>query len=104
LTNLSEYDILVVQTKLKACFQCGSGSVVEHLLAKEKVAGSIPVSRSPFFIQVATSPSGKARLCKSCTSGSNPLVASLRNVIDQSRFFLLCQDATHYATATQLFR
>ena len=25
---------------------CGSGSVVEHLLAKEKVAGSIPVSRS----------------------------------------------------------
>ncbi len=24
----------------------GSGSVVEHLLAKEKVAGSIPVSRS----------------------------------------------------------
>ena len=24
---------------------CGSGSVVEHLLAKEKVAGSIPVSR-----------------------------------------------------------
>jgi hypothetical protein len=57
----------------------------------------------PFFIQAATSPSGKARLCKSCTSGSNPLVASLRNVIDQSRFFLLYQDATHYATATQLF-
>jgi hypothetical protein len=27
---------------------CGSGSVVEHLLAKEKVAGSIPVSRSRF--------------------------------------------------------
>jgi hypothetical protein len=26
----------------------GSGSVVEHLLAKEKVAGSIPVSRSRF--------------------------------------------------------
>ncbi len=41
--------------------------MVEHLLAKEKVAGSIPVSRSPFS---ATSPSGKARLCKSCTSGS----------------------------------
>jgi hypothetical protein len=30
------------------CYEkcCGSGSVVEHLLAKEKVAGSIPVSRS----------------------------------------------------------
>ena len=25
---------------------CASGSVVEHLLAKEGVAGSIPVSRS----------------------------------------------------------
>src|SRR2546429_9360433 len=33
------------------------------------------------LIQMATSPSGKARLCKSCTSGSNPLVASLRHVI-----------------------
>src|SRR5947199_6787982 len=29
----------------------------------------------------ATSPSGKARLCKSCTSGSNPLVASQSDVI-----------------------
>ena len=28
---------------------CGSGSVVEHLLAKEKVTGSIPVSRSRFI-------------------------------------------------------
>ncbi len=27
----------------------GSGSVVEHLLAKEKVAGSNPVFRSIFF-------------------------------------------------------
>jgi hypothetical protein len=66
--------------------------VVEHLLAKEKVAGSIPVSRSPSWIErgMATSPSGKARLCKSCTSGSNPLVASLfkkRDWIDQITFF-----------------
>ncbi len=30
----------------KRTHNCGSGSVVEHLLAKEKVAGSIPVSRS----------------------------------------------------------
>jgi hypothetical protein len=29
---------------------CASGSVVEHLLAKEGVAGSIPVSRSRYFI------------------------------------------------------
>ena len=27
--------------------KCASGSAVEHLLAKEGVAGSIPVSRSP---------------------------------------------------------
>jgi hypothetical protein len=98
LTNSREYAILLVQTEVR--FRCGSGSVVEHLLAKEKVAGSIPVSRSHFY--PATSPSGKARLCKSCTSGSSPLVASQtnltepnevwrkkRNVIDcESRFSL----------------
>ena len=52
--------------------QCGSGSGVEHLLAKEKVAGSNPVSRSI----AATSPSGKARVCKTLITGSNPVVAS----------------------------
>ncbi len=31
--------------------KCASGSVVEHLLAKEGVAGSIPVSRSLFLIK-----------------------------------------------------
>ena len=35
----SEFNILL----------CASGSVVEHLLAKEGVAGSIPVSRSFYF-------------------------------------------------------
>jgi hypothetical protein len=34
--------------KYKPSDVCGSGSVVEHLLAKERVAGSIPVSR--FFL------------------------------------------------------
>ena len=29
---------------------CGSGSVVEHLLAKEKVAGSNPVFRSTIVV------------------------------------------------------
>ena len=83
LTKRREYDILITQTGLQKCNNVsvakgisGSGSVVEHLLAKEKVAGSIPVSRSP-YLNAATSPSGKARLCKSCTSGSSPLVASL---------------------------
>ena len=63
--------------------------MVEHFLAKEDVAGSNPVSRSPS----ATSPSGKARLCKSCISGSNPLVASRRDVFFyRVSFFVISQD------------
>ena len=42
LTKHHVYDILIMRKQ----DICGSGSVVEHLLAKEKVAGSIPVSRS----------------------------------------------------------
>ena len=34
-------------------FICASGSAVEHLLAKEGVAGSIPVSRSFFILRGA---------------------------------------------------
>ena len=34
--------------------QCASGSVVEHLLAKEGVAGSIPVSRFSYAIKMGT--------------------------------------------------
>ena len=74
--------------------------MVEHLLAKEKVAGSIPVSRSlPFQ---ATSPSGKARLCKSCISGSNPLVASQLDVIlfVGHVFFFRLDIGRPHATAT----
>ena len=37
-------NVLVRVTSYKV--QCASGSAVEHLLAKEGVAGSIPVSRS----------------------------------------------------------
>ncbi len=47
LTNPPWCDILLMQTQE----QCGSGSVVEHLLAKEKVAGSIPVSRSISYLE-----------------------------------------------------
>ena len=47
LTNRLRYDILQLRKQGKVS---GSGSVVEHLLAKEKVAGSIPVSRSPLLI------------------------------------------------------
>src|SRR5579884_655577 len=81
--------IALAQSILQHSHLCGSGSVVEHFLAKEDVAGSNPVSRSPS----ATSPSGKARLCKSCISGSNPLVASRRDVFSYHvSFFVISQD------------
>ena len=43
LTELSDY--VNIFLACDAHVQCASGSVVEHLLAKEGVAGSIPVSR-----------------------------------------------------------
>src|SRR5216683_5328874 len=54
------------------------------------------------YTYVATSPSGKARLCKSCISGSNPLVASQSDVIlfvGHVFFFRLVIGRPH-ATAT----
>ena len=47
LTSQNLYAILhhVLRRYLKKT-KCASGSVVEHLLAKERVAGSSPVSRS----------------------------------------------------------
>ena len=46
LTELSDYVNMFLACD--AHVQCASGSVVEHLLAKEGAAGSIPVSR--FFL------------------------------------------------------
>ena len=45
LTTLFSYSILLF-VRRKNILICASGSAVEHLLAKEGVAGSIPVSRS----------------------------------------------------------
>lgn len=55
--------------------------MVEHLLAKEKVASSSLAARSFFYREdfqpgMATWPSGKARVCKTLIIGSNPIVAS----------------------------
>ena len=52
--------------------------MVARLLAKEKVAGSNPVFRSKTFRSPAraTWPSGKAGVCKTPITGSNPVVAS----------------------------
>ncbi len=41
-----------VQVPLRAPYCCGSGSGVEHRLAKARVAGSNPVFRSIFFTHV----------------------------------------------------
>jgi hypothetical protein len=54
----------------------GNSSVVERNLAKVDVAGPSPVSRST-FVYTATSPSGKAKVCKIFIPGSNPGVASI---------------------------
>ena len=53
MTDTTSYDnisIVVRQTNHNNG-KCASGSAVEHLLAKEGVAGSIPVSRS-YFLEV----------------------------------------------------
>ena len=52
----------------------GVVQLVERLLAKEKVVGSSPIARS-FFV-TASWPSGKARVCKTLITGSNPVDAS----------------------------
>ncbi len=51
LTIINSYDNIstVGAVSIDSYILCASGSVVEHLLAKEGVAGSIPVSRF-FFI------------------------------------------------------
>jgi hypothetical protein len=70
---------------------CGSGSVVEHLLAKERVAGSNPVFRSrglsretdgqvslPIrFLSGRRGQVVKAGVCKTPIAGSIPAVASI---------------------------
>ena len=53
----------------------GVVQLVERLLAKEKVVGSSPIARSYYQLIVATWPSGKARVCKTLITGSNPVVA-----------------------------
>ena len=52
----------------------GVVQLVERLLAKEKVVGSSPIARSYYYM--ASWPSGKARVCKTLITGSNPVDAS----------------------------
>lgn len=68
---------------MEALVLCGRSSVVERLLAKEKATSSNLVARSGKvgrlyacrFLLLATWPSGKAEVCKTFITGSNPVVA-----------------------------
>ena len=89
--------IIVNVDRKKACDQqkkkefAGIVQLVEHLLAKEKVASSSLAARSFFYREkssvMATWPSGKARVCKTLIIGSNPIVASEN--LSAERFFRL---------------
>ncbi len=72
---------------------CGRSTVVVRLLAKEKVVGSNPIARSNMedcrletiqsailIVYMASWPSGKARVCKTLITGSNPVDASKKRV------------------------
>jgi hypothetical protein len=88
---------------------CGRGSVVERLLAKEKVVGSNPIARSElriadcglsisnpqFIIKLVTAswPSGKARVCKTLITGSNPVDASEKTGL-LARLLVFSQQST----------
>ena len=74
LTKPGEDAILWALNKLGDLNFAGIVQLVEHLLAKEKVTSSSLVARSDF--KMATWPSGKARVCKTLITGSNPVVAS----------------------------
>ena len=96
--------------------QADMAQLVEHNLAKVGVAGSSPVVRSiacrePVLLESALFisakwPSGKAEACKAFTPGSNPGVASIRNL--KARFFTqpfhwirtLCQKQQNELIAT----
>ena len=75
LTPIGEYGIIhiVVSDTEQTTLKCASGSAVEHLLAKEGVAGSIPVSR--FFYCKRASPSEIPFFAIEKRSFSNPLIA-----------------------------
>ena len=60
--------------------KCASGSAVEHLLAKERVAGSIPVSRSFFYVRLNDADRVRHRISSSRSTARAPIrnVAVLR--------------------------
>jgi hypothetical protein len=64
----------------------GVVQLVECLLAKEKVVGSSPIARS-HYLNTASWPSGKARVCKTLITGSIPVDASVKSGQDLLFFF-----------------
>ena len=59
---------------------CGCSSVVERLLAKEKVESSNLFARSIFLIAWRRGQAGKAKVCKTLITGSSPVDASKKRL------------------------
>ena len=94
LTELSDY--VNIFLTCDAHVQCASGSVVEHLLAKEGVAGSIPVSR--FFNAKKQHPK---RVLFFALNEPNPGLEGSKSRLP-ARSLLLQSRVIHRMTATRL--
>ena len=95
LTELSDY--VNIFLACDAHVQCASGSVVEHLLAKEGAAGSIPVSRF-FFCNKMGTLTGAHFYCK---IEPNPGLEGSRSRLP-ARSLLLLRRGVHWTPATRL--
>ena len=94
LTELSDY--VNIFLTCDAHVQCASGSVVEHLLAKEGAAGSIPVSR--FFNAKKQHPK---RVLFFALNEPNPGLEGSKSRLP-ARSLLLQSRVIHRMTATRL--
>ena len=94
LTKTKGYSIIFLACETQ---QCASGSVVEHLLAKEGAAGSIPVSRFFFCKKMGTLIG--IHFC--CKIEPNPgLEGSMSRL--PARSLLLLRRGVHWTPATRL--
>jgi hypothetical protein len=87
--QVSPVRVWVLALAIMAKLTSGCSSAVERLLAKEKVVSSNLIARSCFYRQapesllvlfMATWPSGKAEVCKTFITGSNPVVAFITSI------------------------
>ena len=94
LTKTKGYSIIFLACETQ---QCASGSVVEHLLAKEGAAGSIPVSRFFFCKKMGTLIG--IHFC--CKIEPNPVLEGSMSRLP-ARSLLLLRRGVHRTPATRL--